>query len=267
MTETHQFISWALRVTITDVPASIGVAKVRLVLVCLANHADREGLAFPSQHTVAGEIDGCARRDVQNALSVLEKAGLIARNGSKGRATAYRLQYVEETELTGYPVEQLQSRQTVYPVNSQGADLTGHLTGQLTGQLTGNLPGYPVTNGIEENEIPPTPQRSDRRDSTGTAGHRGGNESQAIQRLIKIHRLSHREASAVVEIAKSDTTTTTTWGNRLLQPRYVEQCLSEVKEQQRRHFAAGPDCERHIGQKAANCGSCRADLLAGVSYD
>jgi hypothetical protein len=264
MTETHQFISWALRAPIADVPASIGVAKVRLVLVCLANHADREGLAFPSQHTVADEIDGCARRDVQNALSVLEKARLIARDGSKGRATVYRLQYADESERTGYPVNQERAQKAGYPVKSKGADLTGNLTGELTGNLTGTLPGYPVTNGIEENVIPPTPHRAERSDSTGTVAPREGKEDRIIQKLMSVHRLPHDAVSAAVEIAKSDETTTTTWGNRLMQAPYFEQCRKAAQALRRREFESQPECEEHTGQIAANCGSCRADIMTGL---
>lgn len=273
MTETHQFVRWALKAKITDVPASIGVAKVQLVLTCLAAYADRDGLAFPAQQTIADEIYGLARRDVRNALAVLEKAGLIVPSNSKrrGRVTEYQLQYVDESasDMAGYPAHSATDEITHkagYPANPQGGIPrplgSDQLAGNMAGQLAGHLAGYPAPNGIEEKKYPPAPQTK-RPVSAGSAAQRAGRDEQAIEMLMNYHQLSRPEASAVVEIAKSDTTTTTSWAGRLKQPGYVEQCRNAVKAQRHRDFAAQPECEEHTGEIGANCRSCRADIKAG----
>lgn len=97
--EVHDLVRWA---NAADAPSdrSIGRNAVARVLVQLAAHATADGDAWPSQRTLADEISGLARRDVQNALELLEQAELIKRNGNVGRATRYRLAI---SAWTGYP--------------------------------------------------------------------------------------------------------------------------------------------------------------------
>jgi hypothetical protein len=245
MTETHQFVRWALGVTLAEVPRSIGVANVKLVLVCLANHASADGKAFPSQGTVAAEV-GIARRDVQNALTVLEDAGHITRNGTMGRATSYRMGYAAEPDMPG--------KVTGYPVKSTPPNLTGDLPGHATGNLPGRLPGYPVTNVIEENSIP-----------RETAG--GSSESPSVPRAVRAALLGHgideQYISRVWEIAQADTTTDRPEGRLMVSGQYAAVCLAKAKAERAARFAQGPKCPDHSTEIAANCRSCLADVKCG----
>lgn len=65
-------IAWALD---RDVPA-----REKLVLVCLANHADAHWRGWPSQRTIAARA-GLSPRTVGRALEALEVQGIIRRTG------------------------------------------------------------------------------------------------------------------------------------------------------------------------------------------
>lgn len=59
--------------TLSALDVSIGA---RFVLVALADHADADGISFPSQETLADET-GMQRSAVRKALTALEAARLI----------------------------------------------------------------------------------------------------------------------------------------------------------------------------------------------
>ena len=81
---------WALLVPI-KYPAGIGEHMVKLVLVAPTEYANRDQTAWPGARTLADDVSGLHRRDVTNALEVLEKLnGLIARDGKRGRAIVWR---------------------------------------------------------------------------------------------------------------------------------------------------------------------------------
>lgn len=63
-----------------------------LVLLALIDRADHEGIAWPSQYTLAADL-GMARSTVQAALSRLLEAGEIVEHepGRQGRSTRYRV--------------------------------------------------------------------------------------------------------------------------------------------------------------------------------
>lgn len=76
-----QAITWALDQT-------VGSPTGKIVLLCLANYADKDGSCFPGQTTIARECE-ISRRSVVEWMANLESMGLIARtrrfraNGSR----------------------------------------------------------------------------------------------------------------------------------------------------------------------------------------
>lgn len=62
------------------------------VLVALVDHADRDGIAWPSQYTIAADL-GIARSTVQLALTRLVEVGAIVEHepGRQGRSARYRI--------------------------------------------------------------------------------------------------------------------------------------------------------------------------------
>ncbi|WP_395659146.1 helix-turn-helix domain-containing protein [Nocardioides sp.] len=102
-TETHDLVRWANAAEVRGT-RQVGRHAVARVLVQLAVHADSSGIAWPSQETLASEISGVTRRDVRNALAVLESEGLILRVDRRGRAQAYLLAV---TDRAGYPANEL----------------------------------------------------------------------------------------------------------------------------------------------------------------
>lgn len=163
--ESHEYVSWALASELPEVPASIGAAKLRLALVAMANHANADGIAFPSQQTLATEISGFARRDIQNALSVLEGGGHLIRVGKQGRSIKYRMACVDaepKPKRTGYPVTKAPRQLT--------GERTGERTGDVTGDVTGDRTGYPVTNRREVNSTPLTTTKKVGNETTEEVG-------------------------------------------------------------------------------------------------
>lgn len=73
----------------------------RMLMLCLAHHADDEGHCWPSQKTLASE-SGCTERGVQKMIDALVKAGeiqIMKQGGGRGRSAEYRLtKYVEKGE-------------------------------------------------------------------------------------------------------------------------------------------------------------------------
>lgn len=87
----------------------------KLVLLCLADHADKGGYCWPSLMRLA-ELTGLDRSTVTRNLSTLVDFGLIERDrsaGGQGKSTRYRLmeqmQDAPVKQLQSAPVEQAQS--------------------------------------------------------------------------------------------------------------------------------------------------------------
>lgn len=70
-----------------------GTAK--LVLLCLADHANKDGKSWPSITRIA-ERCNLSRRCVLSNISALEEDGLIVSKKEKGKGTIYTLQLVNE---------------------------------------------------------------------------------------------------------------------------------------------------------------------------
>jgi len=66
-----QAIDWALRLVENITPTQ------KLILICLANHADPDGVCWPSQ-TVVSRYSGLSRDAVNRNIRDLEAIGLIA---------------------------------------------------------------------------------------------------------------------------------------------------------------------------------------------
>ncbi len=67
-----QAMSWAIEVGCPN-------SSAKLVLMCLANYADRKGYAYPGQKSLAKD-SGLGVRTVQRTLDALVEAGLISKN-------------------------------------------------------------------------------------------------------------------------------------------------------------------------------------------
>ncbi|MDR5699855.1 helix-turn-helix domain-containing protein, partial [Agromyces aerolatus] len=96
MSAADTLTDWALAVPLPSGSKAIGRAAVRLVLVALAQHADADGIAYPAAETLADAIEGMARRDVRNALHVLESEGLIEPAASRKRNRSIRWRLLTE---------------------------------------------------------------------------------------------------------------------------------------------------------------------------
>ena len=93
-----QAITWAFAVR------GISVAQ-KAVLLALADHADAAGRCWPSLTTLSAKTCA-ARRTVINALSALEKAGLISRDRQQGgsKSTRYVLHLDRAADALGHDV-------------------------------------------------------------------------------------------------------------------------------------------------------------------
>jgi hypothetical protein len=86
---TYQRIDWALR---QGLPKTHGTGKnaIGRVLVAMANDADEwTGETSISIRTLASDLSGLHRRDIQNAVQALEAEGLIRRRGMDGRRVVW----------------------------------------------------------------------------------------------------------------------------------------------------------------------------------
>lgn len=147
--EVHDLVRWA---NASDVPSTrqIGRHPVARVLVQLAAHANRECDAWPSAQTLADQISGLSRWDVRNALTVLETAGLIKRNGLRGRAVVWRL----VIDMAGMPATSDRVKPAGYPATSPAGDVAG--------EVAGDVAGYPATKRREVKRTPRAPRLSNR---------------------------------------------------------------------------------------------------------
>lgn len=89
----------------------------RLILVVIAEHADKNGLAWPSIETIA-RLANCSERFVKETIAKLESGELIIeRGGGRGRSNRYRIPLervnpaspFEETERVNSETERVNS--------------------------------------------------------------------------------------------------------------------------------------------------------------
>ena len=89
----------------------------RLILVVIAEHADKNGLAWPSVDTIA-RLANCSERFVKKTISELKSEELtIERGGGRGRSNRYRIPIervnpaspFEETETVNSKTERVNS--------------------------------------------------------------------------------------------------------------------------------------------------------------
>ena len=109
-----QAMTWAWK---TECPN----ASAKLVLMCLANYADKDGSCFPGQKTIAEEC-GLSLRTVKTAAQALEDAGLIKRQRrirDDGTRTSdeYFLQFTDKVQIS-YQVTDIKVQNT----SGQGAN-------------------------------------------------------------------------------------------------------------------------------------------------
>jgi|GEM_PF-2118764 len=87
------------------VEAPIERPTAKLALVCLADHADEDGLCFPSQKSLAAKV-GVSERALRDALSWLEVNGYIvrsARHRKDGSRTSNAYQLPPEAYRKNFP--------------------------------------------------------------------------------------------------------------------------------------------------------------------
>lgn len=79
-TPRDDLVWWAVGASV-PIPSRyrIGPDRCARVLAVLALHANVDGHAWPSADTIAATIPGLHRRDVRDALAVLEHGGFISR--------------------------------------------------------------------------------------------------------------------------------------------------------------------------------------------
>jgi len=89
----------------------------RLILVVIAEHADKNGLAWPSIETIA-RLANCSERFVKETIAKLKSGELIIeRGGGRGRSNRYRIPIervnptspFEETERVNSETERVNS--------------------------------------------------------------------------------------------------------------------------------------------------------------
>lgn len=87
------------------VEAPIERPTAKLALVCLADHADEEGVCFPSQKALAAKV-GVSERALRDALTWLEENGYIgrsARHRKDGSRTSDAYQLPSEAYRKNFP--------------------------------------------------------------------------------------------------------------------------------------------------------------------
>lgn len=115
-----QAVTWALAQ-----PISRPTAK--LILLCLANYADEDGVCWPSQKRLAADT-GVTDRAIRSNLVFLEDAGLIERSRRKRpdgsrNSDSYVLSYRKiipgvRNETTGLPEDSSDHEPVTEPINS-----------------------------------------------------------------------------------------------------------------------------------------------------
>jgi DNA-binding transcriptional MocR family regulator len=74
----------------------------KAILFCLATHADRKGICWPSRRLTAEEA-GCSERTVWAAMQWLNSAGLIIVRARPGRSHLIKLTLEEYRDLASTP--------------------------------------------------------------------------------------------------------------------------------------------------------------------
>lgn len=78
----------------------------RLILLVIAEHADRNGIAWPSVETIA-RLANCSQRFVKRTIAKLDAGELVLeRGGGRGRSNRYRIPL--EKVNSGSPITNLE---------------------------------------------------------------------------------------------------------------------------------------------------------------
>lgn len=244
---------WALTVPLPST-RSIGVHATRLLLVALVQHANRDGIAWPSPQTLASEVAGMTRRHAREALAVMEANGVIRPAEPKRPGRATRWQVI--ANLAGIPA-------TFAPTN-----LAGDLAGDLAGHLAGHLAGIPATNRREEN-LPPTPQAADphrRTKSRNVAGEGTPSIPVRVADALRAAGIPDEAHAHAWQLAHDDPATKNP-AARLAVPAYAQHIgeLMTSQDQAAREAArkAKPRCVDHELEHIGSCTGCAADHKAG----
>lgn len=130
----------------------------QFVLVCLANHANEENLAYPSVDRIRAETR-LNRKTILACLTVLRQAGLIFDTGNRAGRTAsvpaYRLAVPKTGQL---PIEQSQKW------DSLAVPKTGQLEGEAVPKTDGSSPVFGtayIGNHHEPSTLPLTPSKAE----------------------------------------------------------------------------------------------------------
>lgn len=89
----------------------------RAVLLAVAVHANRDGIAWPSE-TELGRLLGLHPGNVRRHVLALERAGLLAVSRRPGRANVYRMPAVE-SPLQGLPEPGVAGRNPLHDAGCQ----------------------------------------------------------------------------------------------------------------------------------------------------
>lgn len=124
--------AWALK-------RKTGSQGRKLVLLCLANYASKNGLCWPAQSSIAKQTEQSIDT-LQRRLDELEEAGFLTRverpaqNGKKGGKYLYQLQMKAETPTINDEEDDLEAPETT----PQAAARSGPTTPQLALDHTAN---------------------------------------------------------------------------------------------------------------------------------
>ncbi|MFF2632905.1 helix-turn-helix domain-containing protein [Microbacterium sp. NPDC058021] len=161
-------VRWALGAELTERSPSVGPDRASRVLVALALHADPTGVAWPSAATLASMLGGLQRRDVRNALELLEANRLIERVATAPtarRSITWRILAPDVAswasnrraqDVAGYPAtapsgtsETLRKSVAGYPATEGGSHVAGHVAGRVAGHVA----VYPAAKEREQNSL------------------------------------------------------------------------------------------------------------------
>lgn len=152
----------------------IGPDRCARVLIVLALHANVDGHAWPSADTIASTIPGLHRRDVRDALAVLEAGGFISRIEEphvKRRSVTWLLHgSAAAPDLAGTPATPASDDLAGIPATQDRPEVAGDLAGDVAGDVAGDLAGIPATNRREGKRTPLANAREDAPSATPWAG-------------------------------------------------------------------------------------------------
>ena len=249
--ESYEYVSWALAVDLPHTPKAIGEKAVRLVLVCLANHANTKGLAWPSRSTIASEVNGLAPRDVQNALALLEEGKCLTRvESGKGKRTVYRLACHRDGKADGV------SRRVPSPKPDVAPDGLPDVAPDGAPDV---IPRH-EWNGMKWN--PSCPPKG-RHQSSQKGEEVETPCSASLRETVQRHGVPGERVDDVWRFAQNDPDTAYP-AQRLEKSRqYTLQCLEAVKSGRSARLSDLPRCPDHPEEAAAACPPCQADWKVG----